>query len=93
MSPRCTSLAGRASGASFLVIMALMLIAGSAFAQSDPNPKWDLFVGYQYLNPGGTVPAPFGDPNNPIGFKIPAMAKGSISATTGDARTTRLPVR
>ena len=82
MSPRCKSRLGRASGASFLAIIALMLTVNSAFAQSDSNPTWDLFVGYQYLNPGGTVPSPFGDPNNPIGFKIPAMTKGFGSSLT-----------
>jgi outer membrane protein OmpA-like peptidoglycan-associated protein len=82
MLPGSKSHAGRARDASFVPILALMLIASTAFAQKDSNPKWDLFVGYQYLNPGGTVPSPFGDPNNPTGFKIPAMAKGFGSSLT-----------
>jgi len=61
----------------------VVLISSSAFAQSDaPPPKLDLFVGYQYLNPGGTVPAPGGDPNNPTPFKLPGMAKGAGAAVT-----------
>ncbi|MFZ0320657.1 MAG: hypothetical protein WAL56_16150 [Candidatus Sulfotelmatobacter sp.] len=65
----------------FAVLTAL-LISSSAFAQSDNNPKWDLFVGYQWLHPGGTVPAAFGDFDNPGIYKIPDMAKGFGSALT-----------
>ena len=65
-----------------LLLLAVSILSSSALAQSDSNPKWDLFVGYQWLHPGGTVPAPFGDPNNPTGYKIPDMAKGFGSALT-----------
>jgi outer membrane protein OmpA-like peptidoglycan-associated protein len=65
-----------------LIILAVSLISFPAFAQSDSNPKWDLFVGYQWLHPGGTVPAPFGDFNNPGVFKVPDMAKGFGSSFT-----------
>lgn len=66
----------------FTISLALSFFATPAVAQSDSNPKWDLFIGYQWLHPGGTVPAPFGDPNNPTPFKIPDMAKGFGSAFT-----------
>jgi len=70
-------------GIGLFVVLAVSLISSAAaFAQSDSNPKWDLFVGYQWLHPGATVPAPFGDPNNPTPFKIPDMAKGFGSAVT-----------
>jgi outer membrane protein OmpA-like peptidoglycan-associated protein len=82
MSLRCKSHMGCAMTASFFILSAIMLLVSSAFAQSDSNPKWDLFAGYQYLNPGGNVPAPFGDPNNPTAFKIPSMAKGFGSSLT-----------
>ncbi|MHB8215661.1 MAG: OmpA family protein [Candidatus Sulfotelmatobacter sp.] len=65
-----------------LLLLSVLLISSPAFAQSDSNPKWDLFVGYQWLHPGGTVPTPFGDPNNPTPFKVPDMAKGFGSALT-----------
>jgi len=58
------------------VVLAVSLVSSPAFAQSDSNPKWDLFVGYQWLHPGGTVPAPFGDFNNPGLYKVPDMPKG-----------------
>ena len=65
-----------------LVLLAVSLVCSPAFAQSDSNPQWDLFVGYQWLHPGGTVPAAFGDFNNPGTYKIPDMAKGFGSALT-----------
>jgi len=61
-------------------MLALLLISGSALAQSDSNPKWDLFVGYQYLHPGATVP--LGDPGNPTSYPVPDMTKGLGSAVT-----------
>jgi len=65
-----------------LIVLAVSLISFPAFAQSDSNPKWDLFVGYQWLHPGGTVPAPFGDFNNPGAYKVPDMANGFGSSFT-----------
>jgi outer membrane protein OmpA-like peptidoglycan-associated protein len=65
-----------------LVSFAFLLICSSAVAQSDSTPKWDWFVGYQWLHPGGTVPAPFGDFNNPTGIAVPDMEKGFGSAFT-----------
>jgi outer membrane protein OmpA-like peptidoglycan-associated protein len=60
----------------------MVLISASAIAQSDSNPKWDLFAGYQWLHPGATVPAPFGDPNNPVPFQVPDSSKGFGLALT-----------
>jgi len=65
-----------------LAVLAIVLVSSFAVAQSDSTPKWDVFVGYQWLHPGGSVPAPFGDPNNPTPYKIPDMAKGFGSALT-----------
>jgi outer membrane protein OmpA-like peptidoglycan-associated protein len=59
-----------------LAVLAVSLVSSPAFAQSDSTPKWDVFMGYQWLHPGGTVPLPYGDPSNPQPFKIPDMAKG-----------------
>ncbi len=85
--------AQRLAVAAVSAMIALILISSAAFAQSDSAPpKWDLFAGYQYLHPGGTVPcssasdspscASFGGPNNAIGFQLPGMAKGIGSAVT-----------
>src|SRR5579863_5934212 len=65
-----------------LAVLVLSLAASPAFAQSDATPAWDLFVGYQWLHPGATVPAPFGDPNNPTPFKVPDMSPGAGAALT-----------
>jgi outer membrane protein OmpA-like peptidoglycan-associated protein len=65
----------------FTVLMAVALSC-AAFAQSDVNPKWDIFVGYQYLHPGITIPAAFSDPDNPTPFSVPDMSKGIGSALT-----------
>lgn len=65
-----------------LLMFTVVLISNLAVAQSDSNPKWDLFVGYQWLHPGGTVPTPFGDPAAPTPFKVPDMNKGFGSALT-----------
>ena len=68
--------------AGLAAVTAVVLICSSAYAQSDSTPKWDAFAGYQYLFPGGNVPAPYGDPNNPSVFKFPAMPKGLGGAFT-----------
>src|SRR5229473_149149 len=74
--------AARAVISSVLLMFATVPVSTPVFAQSDSNPKWDLFVGYQWLHPGITVPAPFGNPFNPTPFKVPDMAKGFGSALT-----------
>jgi hypothetical protein len=57
-------------------------MSSPALAQSDSNPKWDLFLGYQWLHPGGTVPTAGGDPTSPTPFEVPDMAKGGGAAFT-----------
>ncbi|HUC28642.1 MAG TPA: OmpA family protein [Candidatus Acidoferrum sp.] len=61
-------------------IFVVISLSGLAFAQSDSNPKWDLFVGYQWLHPGATLP--LGDPNNPTPYTVPDMPGGIGSAVT-----------
>jgi len=56
-------------------LIAVALISASAFAQTDSTPKWDVFGGYQYLYPGGTVPVG-SNPNAVTPFKLPGMVKG-----------------
>ncbi len=65
-----------------LAVVVVSLIASPAHAQSDQNPKWDLFVGYQWLHPGGTVPGPNGTPSIPSPFTVPDMSKGLGGALT-----------
>ena len=76
-----TTRACRLAVSSACALIAVVLISSSAFAQSDTPPKVDIFAGYQYLNPGATVPTP-GNPSNPVPFKLPGEAKGIGTAVT-----------
>ncbi len=80
MSIGCNSRASRPLVAGFFALLALTLVSSSAFAQSEPNPKWDLFAGYQWMHPGITVPV--GDPSAPLTYKVPDMPKGFGTALT-----------
>ena len=88
-----TARARRIAVAAVSAVIAIVLISTFAAAQSDSPtpkaaqsdttvPKWDVFAGYQYLAPGGTVPAVNGDPSNPTPFNLPGMAKGAGTALT-----------
>jgi outer membrane protein OmpA-like peptidoglycan-associated protein len=74
MSPCCNGRIGRAIAAGLSLLCAVMLcgalFSSPAFAQADATPKWDVFVGYQWLHPGATVPTPFSDPSNPTPFTV-----------------------
>jgi outer membrane protein OmpA-like peptidoglycan-associated protein len=76
----CNTRAGRSLVAAVLAILAVLLISSSAFAQSDSNPRWDWFIGYQYLHPGATVP--LGAPSSPSAYQVPDMTKGFGSSAT-----------
>ena len=73
---------GRVVTACVIAMLVMLVFPTSALAQSDSNPKWDLFLGYQWLHPGATVPAANSDPNNPTPFKVPDMPKGFGGALT-----------
>ncbi|MGC1449236.1 MAG: OmpA family protein [Candidatus Sulfotelmatobacter sp.] len=75
-----TTRACRGLAACMSVLIAVVLISALASAQSDSNPRWDVFGGYQYFHPGITVPA--GDPNNPTAFPVPDMPRGFGTALT-----------
>ena len=66
---------------SFLVLVFSFLCA-TALGQEPTTPKADLFVGYQWLNPGGKVPAPGNPPNAPVAETPPSLPDGAgLSAT------------
>jgi hypothetical protein len=61
----------------------VFLISASGFGQSDSNPRWDAFVGYQYQQADGDhVPAPGSNPSSPVSYAFPDMAKGIGGALT-----------
>jgi OmpA family len=68
--------------AGLLAVLALVFISSSSQAQSDSNPTWDLFVGYQWLHPGGWTPTPFTNFNAPTAYRVPDMAAGFGGAIT-----------
>jgi outer membrane protein OmpA-like peptidoglycan-associated protein len=66
----------------FALTLSVFLLPTNAQAQDDSVPKYDLFVGYQWLHPGGKVPSPFATASNPVPFQIPDMAKGAGASLT-----------
>ncbi len=63
-----------------LIVGVVLLSATAALAQEEPTPKVDVFVGYQWLNPGGSVPAPGRSPNDPFASKLPGIPQGAGAA-------------
>jgi outer membrane protein OmpA-like peptidoglycan-associated protein len=81
MTSACT-IRGRRNAVAAVFTVAVVLISSTAFAQNDTPPKWDLFAGYQYLHPGGTVPESTSNPTSPTPFTLPSMARGAGAALT-----------
>jgi hypothetical protein len=76
-------------GANLALVLALVLIALSALlnaqaapapkapsTSSDDFPKVELFLGYQWLNPGGNIPDHTPPPLGPFAFKLPSISQG-----------------
>jgi len=72
----------RRRSVSVAVALAIALFCSPMFlsAQDETPPKVDLFLGYQWLNPGGTVPVgsnpPFQPPPPPVLTRLPSMPIG-----------------
>jgi outer membrane protein OmpA-like peptidoglycan-associated protein len=65
------------------LVAATILVSSRVSAQSDvPPPKYDIFVGYQWLHPGATLSTPFGDFTHPVAYKLPDMSAGFGAAFT-----------
>src|ERR1039458_9815146 len=79
---RCSKLQKSRVAVGLLIALAVTLISSPAFEQSGSNPKVDVFVGYQWLHPGATVPAPGSDPNSPAPITLADSAKGAGVALT-----------
>ena len=67
----------RLLSALFLGLCAVSLISATAVAQEEATPKWELFVGYQWLHPGITVPSPFQPASAPIGVHMGDIPEGA----------------
>lgn len=66
----------------FLGLCFVLLISASVVAQEEPTPKVDLFVGYQWLHPGITVPFPFQPPTAPLSQKMGDIPQGAGASLT-----------
>jgi len=78
--PRIRSV--RLLSASFLLMLTAILLPAATLAQDVETPKYEIFVGYQWLHPGGFVPTPFGNYNSPTAMKLPDMPAGFGTAFT-----------
>ncbi len=65
----------------FLSLLAVMLISTAVVAQEE-TPKAELFVGYQWLHPGATVPSPFQPPTAPVAQKMGDIPQGAGASFT-----------
>jgi hypothetical protein len=68
--------------ACFLLMLTVVLLSAVTLAQDVETPKYEIFAGYQWLHPGGTVPVPFGNYNAPAGMKLPDMPAGMGASFT-----------
>src|SRR5450631_801459 len=85
MSPRFFERNRQAFVFSFVLAIILAMVSSPLAAQDQtPTPKVDLFVGYQWLSPGGQVPLPGQPSTAPIGVSPPGMGKGFGTAVAYD---------
>ena len=67
---------GRGWTRCFLMTLVIGLGSAVGLAQDESYPKADLFVGYQWLDPGATIPAPGHPPTAPVPTKLPDIPQG-----------------
>jgi hypothetical protein len=73
---------GREFRCGMLLLLSMTMLCGASLAQDQPVPKVDVFTGYQWLNPGGNVPSPFGTPSSPISQSLPDLGSGVVGDAT-----------
>jgi outer membrane protein OmpA-like peptidoglycan-associated protein len=75
MSLCCGSRNGRTIRLCFFLTLLFILFSCVASAQQTP-PKFDIFAGYQWLDPGGNIPGGPDGNGGVLPFKLPSMGKG-----------------
>ncbi len=85
MSP-CRLTYRRCASFAFVLALVLIVLPSLLSAQTAPNaptarssddfPKAELFLGYQWLNPGGNIPDQTPPPTGPLPFKLPSISQG-----------------
>jgi hypothetical protein len=73
---------GRVIGCGLLVALAVVLLSTMTVAQQGETPKVEIFTGYQWLHPGGTVPAPGQSPDAPVGLELQDLPAGGGASFT-----------
>ena len=76
MSPFCGRRYKRVLFTSCFAAVAVFLTSAVVLAQEETTPKVELFTGYQWLNVGGSVPAPGHSPNAPVGQQLRDIPQG-----------------
>ncbi len=67
--------------------------ATAPLSSDNTLPKWELFVGYQWLNPGGHVPDQTPPPAGPLAVTMPSLPRGfGINAAYNFTRIVALEV-
>jgi hypothetical protein len=69
----CSQSCRRSACVALALAVVVVLFPSFLSAQDETPPKVELFVGYQWLNPGGNVPQ---SPTNPVAFKLPSAPQG-----------------
>lgn len=59
-----------------VITLVLVALPGVARAQAEEPPKEDLFVGYQWLNPGADIPRGTDENGNPLSVRAPSLPDG-----------------
>jgi outer membrane protein OmpA-like peptidoglycan-associated protein len=72
----------RVIGCGFVLALAVLLLSTFSVAQQGETPKVEIFAGYQWLHPGGTVPAPGLSPNAPLGLELQDLPAGGGASGT-----------
>lgn len=76
-------MSGRSSGSGMLVVLVVLLAAAlspiraDAQADNSATPKTEIFIGYQWLNPGGNTPSPFALFDAPVSIPLQSMPYGA----------------
>jgi hypothetical protein len=73
---------GRVLGCSVLLAFTVLLLSTMTVAQQGETPKVEIFAGYQWLHPGGTVPAPGQSPDAPLGLELQDLPAGGGASGT-----------
>jgi len=82
MSLGCSARAGRLTAGLLIVLSAVLISLPAVAQQSDDNPKFDIFGGYQWMHPNVYVPASGDNPAAPTAYYVPDMARGIGGAFT-----------